>query len=409
MNRTRILFEAVVGSRAYGTHHARSDTDLKGIFVEPRDTLLSLTPPPEQVGDPKGDKVYYSLRRFLELALNANPNIIELLFMPTDCVRTVDPVFQPVLDHRRAFVTKQAYNSHVRYAQAQIKKATGQNKWINNPQPETVPTREDFCWFVPAQTPVGAMPLRPQAISQSGIDLRECHVASLEHTPNMYRLYHYGTEAKGVFSGHQLHCQPIPIEDEATHCIGLLIFNEQAYDRARRDHRNYWTWRKERNAARWETQENGQIDYDAKNMMHMFRLMLSTEHILKEGQPLVRIEGDSLAFLKSILAGEHSHAELLTRAETLLHSTPTLCLSMDPRIHEHAAHLFSRHARSGTRPRGDRRLDTRTDCLQDRSKRSRTHSVAQRRCSMAGRQPRLCHRKGKRTKFPQAEQKRWTA
>ncbi|MGJ8638628.1 MAG: DNA polymerase beta superfamily protein [Opitutaceae bacterium] len=317
IDRTRIVFESIVGSHAYGTQHANSDEDIKGIFIEPMDSLLTLTELPEQINDAKGDIVYYSLRRFLELALSANPNIVELLFMPEDCVRTVAPCFRPIIEQRDLFITKQAYVSHVRYAQSQIRKAKGQNKWVNNPQPEQPPTRLDFCWFVPNDVPKNEAPLRPKTLEDAGINLAHCHVASMEHTPNVFRLYHYGSSAKGVFRGKTLTCEPIPIEDETTHCIGLLIFNEQAYTRAKKDHQNYWTWRAQRNERRWETQENGQIDYDAKNMMHMFRLMLSAENILEHGAPIVRFEGETLAFLKEVLAGAFSHTSLLGKADTL--------------------------------------------------------------------------------------------
>lgn len=317
IDRSKIIFETIVGSRAYGTHHAQSDEDIKGIIIEPTNELLTLEKPIEQINDAKGDIVYYTLRRFLELALGANPNIIELLFMPDECVRHIHPVFQPILDQRHLFITKQAYISHVRYAQSQIKKAKGQNKWVNNPQPELAPGLMDFCWFVPLESEDGEAPLRPKPLADTSMKLEECHASSMEHTPNVFRLYHYGPEAKGVFRGKSITCEAIPIEHESTHCVGLLIFNEQAYARAIKDHQNYWTWRKHRNVNRWQTQENGQIDYDAKNMMHMFRLMLSAESILQKGLPIVRFDGEALNFLKDVLAGAFSHETLLEKAEVI--------------------------------------------------------------------------------------------
>jgi predicted nucleotidyltransferase len=86
-NRPSIIFESVVGSQAYGTSLPESDEDIKGIFAVSAGEYLNLESPPSQLSDEKGDKVYYSIRRFLELAATANPNIIELLFMPPDCIR----------------------------------------------------------------------------------------------------------------------------------------------------------------------------------------------------------------------------------------------------------------------------------------------------------------------------------
>lgn len=335
LDRSTLIFEAVVGSRAYGTARPESDEDRKGIYVEPAQALLTLQERPSQRSDPKGDTVYFSLRRFLELALGANPNIIELLFMPEDCIRQLDPVVQPLLESRNLFVTRQAYVSHVRYAQAQIKKARGQNKWINHPQPEKPPGPLDFCWFVPAER-AGRLPYRPLPLAASGINLDECHAASLEHAPHLFRLYHYGPTARGVFRGDSVVCESIPIEDETSRCIGLLIYNQNDHERAVRDHENYWTWKANRNEERWIRQESGQLDYDAKNMMHMFRLMLSAEHILTEGQPKVRFDGPPLDFLLAILRGEFAYAELIQKADQLskrleeLHERSLLPESPDP-------------------------------------------------------------------------------
>lgn len=313
----RILFETVVGSHAYGTATPESDVDIKGIYVVPESEHLTLNPLPTQLSDAKGDTVYYSLTRFLELALGANPNIIELLFMPAEYVRRRSAGFDLLESRRSLFVTKQAYDSHVGYAQAQIRKARGQNKWVNNPQPKERPKLEDFCWLIPTPENEGTeMPYRPRPIASTGVKLSECHVAALEHSPSMYRVYQYGEGARGVIRGGKVVCESIPFDDEFDHCIGLLCVNENAFERAFRDHQNYWTWRENRNEARWQTQESGIIDYDAKNMMHTFRLLLSGESILKQGAPIVRFEGEPLKFLMDIRAGLFAYEDLIQRAES---------------------------------------------------------------------------------------------
>ncbi len=323
--RRSIIFESVVGSQAYGTALPNSDKDVKGIYVIPSSGYLSLDPPPTQVSDEKGDTVYYSLARFLELALSANPNIIELLYMPTECIQHRSPSFKILEDNRSIFITKQAYESHVGYAHAQIKKARGQNKWVNNPQPKTPPKLEDFCWLIrPLNHAAEKMPLRPKPISSTSIKLNECHVSSLEHSSNMYRIYHYGPRARGVIRGGKVVCESIPIEDEHNHCIGLLSVNETAYERAIRDHKNYWIWIENRNEDRWQTQESGDIDYDAKNMMHTFRLLLSGESILQNGYPIVRFAGEQLDFLMKIRAGQFSYDYLIDEAESKVQALKAL-------------------------------------------------------------------------------------
>ena len=336
MERKHLLFETVVGSQAYGLAGPGSDRDVKGVYVEPREALLCLEPPAAQVELDRGTVVYYALRRFLALALTANPNIIELLFMPADCVLQVDSAFEAVLRERKQFITRQAYATHVRYAEAQIRKARGRNKWINNPQPEAPPQLEQFCRVIPmapasvsAGVRAGSMPLRPVALAESGVRLEYCHVAAVEQSRELYRLYDYGEGARGVFRGGQIVCESIPIEDEAPRCIGMLLVNMDAYERAVRDHRNYWEWRANRNEARWESQESGRLDYDAKNMMHLFRLMLSAERILSEGEPLVRFSGKSRQFLLDIRNGHFAYDELIAKAEVLMQRLEQLHAASD--------------------------------------------------------------------------------
>lgn len=71
-----VLFRGIVGSRAYGTQDANSDTDVRGIFVVPSAAYARLAQPPKQVSDERNDRTYYSLVRFCELMAEANPTTI---------------------------------------------------------------------------------------------------------------------------------------------------------------------------------------------------------------------------------------------------------------------------------------------------------------------------------------------
>jgi predicted nucleotidyltransferase len=315
-----ILFECIAGSRAYGTTNAASDEDVRGIFAVPASAYLDLTRPPDQVGDDRGNTVFYSLRRVIELLAQANPNILELLFMPDDCVLRGSPEMQLLIANRNLFVSKQCADTHAGYAMSQIKKARGQNKWINNPKPETPPSKEDYCHVIPWSAAVspGAKPSRPVALNTIGWRLSEFHAAKLEHAPGSYRLYHYGPDAKGVFRGDVLACESIPESDEATHFKGLLLYNEPGWKQALVDHQNYWSWRRERNESRWKQQESGELDFDAKNMMHTVRLSLSGKSLMESGRPIVRFEGEQLALLMSIREGKRSFDEIMAIAEATL-------------------------------------------------------------------------------------------
>jgi len=306
-----ILATYLVGSQAYGTATPESDEDYRGIFILPRAAYLSIREPVNQVSDERNNTTYYTLKRFLELAATANPNIIEMLFMPPDCRVFESPLMRRLLEQRYIFITKQAYTSHISYASAQIKRARGQKKWVNNPQPEEKPSELDFCWFVPRETPENQFPYRPVPLRKSGVDLSFCSCAAMEQSGGIYRLYRYDEPARGVFRNGMLVCESIPKADENSRCIGLLIYNRTEHERGLRDHANYWDWRNRRNDARWQSQERGERDYDAKNMMHTFRLLLSGENILKHGVPIVRFEGEQLQMLLDIRNGKFRYDELI--------------------------------------------------------------------------------------------------
>lgn len=339
----KIIYEVTSGSHAYGTNVATSDRDIRGFYWNPMNDYAGLIPVKEQVNDEKNDIVYYDLKRAFELLKTANPNMIELLWIPEDCIHTFQhPIMTIMMNNKKLFISKKAYFTHAEYAFAQIKKAKGQNKKVHNPQPETMPQKEDFCWIIDLydldHVPVGTrsivrhtedfvasygstlksvkeskhFPFRPIPLKSTDIKLEECHVSSLEHVPNVYRLYDYGFKTKGVFRGDQmLCCESIPKEDEFWRMRGLLIYNQVEFERALADWRSYWDWMKNRNESRWVDQEKGLLNYDQKNMMHCFRLMLSSENILKEGEPLVRFTGDVQEHLLKIRRGEFTYEEIM--------------------------------------------------------------------------------------------------
>ena len=205
----RIIFECVAGSQAYGLNiPGKSDIDLRGIYINPIREYLGLIEPSKQISDEKNDTTYYSLKRFFELAQIANPNIIELLWMPEDCIKITSTTMEKLIANRDLFISKKCFHTHSGYAYSQIHRAKGQNKKVHNPQPEERPKKEDFCSAVlqcePEGLRGGRLPLRPRPLTElQSFDLNDYHVAALEHTTETYRLYYYGDSAKGVFRGDQ--------------------------------------------------------------------------------------------------------------------------------------------------------------------------------------------------------------
>jgi uncharacterized protein len=77
-----VIYRCVVGSRAFGLESEESDTDRRGIYLPPADLHWSLWGVPEQLENDATQETYWELRKFLILALKANPNILECLYSP---------------------------------------------------------------------------------------------------------------------------------------------------------------------------------------------------------------------------------------------------------------------------------------------------------------------------------------
>lgn len=112
----RVIFRGVTGSRAYGTNRAGSDEDVRGVFLVPPVEYALLCAPPPQVADERNDRVYYSLRRFAELAAGSNPNALELFWLPPDCILFDTPRFARLRANRSLFLSRRAVDTHIGYA-----------------------------------------------------------------------------------------------------------------------------------------------------------------------------------------------------------------------------------------------------------------------------------------------------
>lgn len=307
-----VIFRGIWGSRAFGTAVPGSDTDIRGVFVPPPALYATLAGVEEQVAADRNNTVYYAVRRLCELLSQSNPTVLELLWLPDECVLRRTPAWDLLVENRALFVTRRAVASHSGYAVAQIKKARGANKRVWNPQPPEPPTPGDHCsWIGDARGP--AVPL-----AAAGVDFSRCKMARLSRgtSADLYAVYLFDAPTGGLFRDGQPVVSDVA-KSEAGRRIGILAFDKQAFEIAKRRHSQYWEWRRDRNESRWRSQENGEMDYDAKNMMHLVRLLFSGVNIVETGAPLVRFEGERLDTLMSIRRGECSFDEIMALATDL--------------------------------------------------------------------------------------------
>ncbi|MEV2248168.1 nucleotidyltransferase domain-containing protein [Streptomyces sp. NPDC049970] len=118
--REHTVYSCVMGSRAFGLATDGSDTDRRGVFVAPTPLFWGFTKPPAHVDGPGEEQFSWELERFCELALRANPNVLECLHSPL--VEHIDDTGRELLGLRGAFLSRRAHETYVRYAMGQRRK-----------------------------------------------------------------------------------------------------------------------------------------------------------------------------------------------------------------------------------------------------------------------------------------------
>lgn len=115
-----ILYDAQVGSRAYGLHRLDSDEDRKGFYVAPLPMLLGLHTPPEQINRPDVDHVYYEVGKFCRMVLAGNPSILEALWSPR--LFWYAPDARPIVELRERALSRRLVATYGGYAHEQFKR-----------------------------------------------------------------------------------------------------------------------------------------------------------------------------------------------------------------------------------------------------------------------------------------------
>lgn len=115
-----VIYRCVIGSRAYGLDHDESDTDRRGIYLPPCDRQWSLYGVPEQLENEERQECYWEIGKFLNLALKANPNVLEVLYSPL--VEEATQLARELLDQKSMFLSRLVYQTYNGYVISQFKK-----------------------------------------------------------------------------------------------------------------------------------------------------------------------------------------------------------------------------------------------------------------------------------------------
>ena len=139
----------LAGSKLYGNSTPQSDTDLRGIFIAPKETKLGLLGAVEQLEgidvykslkkaglelEETQDIVIYEISRFAKLAADSNPNIFDTLcFDYTNPKYTVyiDDRGKELIDNRKLFMSSRLKFTFSGYAISQLAKIKNRDKYLN--------------------------------------------------------------------------------------------------------------------------------------------------------------------------------------------------------------------------------------------------------------------------------------
>lgn len=324
----RTILLTVAGSRAYGMHTETSDLDVKGVFVPPLKYYFGLQKI-EQLSSEEHLSSYnmalptwaanvkakhgmegtvFEIRRFLDLASSANPNILDVLFS-----RNCDVIVESQLGfllrkERRRFLTKKCLQTFLGYAVAQSRRIETHRKWLLDP-PDHEPTREEF--GLPKQD---AYPQEQVAAAMSAVrkqvDRWNIDFADAEESTKIFILEqvhrHLAEIGVGLEEKHSAAGQILGIETDFMD----LVHKQRQYTQATEMWAAYQAWSTGRNKKRKGMEEN--VGYDCKHGAHLYRLTMAARTIFETGDLQVY---NPDPFLIKVRNGEVRFEELMEKFE----------------------------------------------------------------------------------------------
>jgi hypothetical protein len=361
----RTLLLTVAGSHAYGMATPESDLDIRGVAVAPlgyytgflhrfqqtsvpgdfywqrlreiwshQDLVFHLNKWPE--AEHAKDFQVMDIQKFCKLASDGNPNVLEQLFLPYDCIIGMRVAFTRIWRMRDVFLSKKVRHTFAGYAYSQIKRIRGHRRWLQDP-PKKPPERGDF--GLPASS---LIPKDQWQAAESMVQKRieEWMLNPEEEIPVtvLTRMQEALTDLVATISHDQdpelvmfrAAGRQLGLDDNFIH----LLDCERRFRAAKRDWKQYQTWLLERNPARAEME--ARFGYDCKHAAHVVRLSRCCEELLTTGQLHVDRRGRDADELLAIRRGAWTYekleefAEAIDRRMDVLYKDPKCPLPHEP-------------------------------------------------------------------------------
>jgi hypothetical protein len=259
---SELVFMTIAGSKMYGTSTPQSDTDKRGVCVPPKNVVMGFARSFNEQQVPGEDTTIFALMKFMALVTENNPNIMELLYAPDDCILTTSPTWEKLRERRDAFLSAKCYHTFTGYAHNQLKRIRSHREWLRDP-PTHKPTRVEF------------------GLGESGQGVREL--------------------SRGIDVAEISKDAMLVIEREKQHKAALTRWNQ------------YQEWKETRNPARAELE--AKYGFDTKHAAHLVRLLRMGHEVLTQGKLIVR-RPDAEELL-AIRRGCYSYDQLMEMVDAL--------------------------------------------------------------------------------------------
>ncbi len=266
----KVIFECHAGSRLYGTATDGSDVDIRGVFIPSEEYFLGFLHTIEQVETKTEDRVHFDIRKFLKLASECNPNIVELLFVPKEACSVITEEWALILDKKELFLSKKARWTFSGYAVSQLHRIKRHRSWLLHP-PKAQPLRSDF-----------GLPMDRTLVTKDQLGA----LGELTSTFN-----------KDLIEDFNLDVNTLDI-----------LQREKAFLNANKEWSSYQKWEKTRNPQRAELER--QFGYDTKHGSHLYRLMTEGKELLLTGK--ITFPRPDANVLLDIRNGKYSYDELMS-------------------------------------------------------------------------------------------------
>lgn len=151
-----ILFEGLTGSYSYGVSEDTSDMDIVGFCIPPKEIIF-----PHLTGEIFGfgtqnprfdqwqqhhikfqqkdyDITIYSIVKFFQLVMENNPNMVDTLFLPRNCVLHSTQIYERVREKRKIFLHKGSWYKFRGYAYSQLSKIKSKRNSSNPKRQQSI-------------------------------------------------------------------------------------------------------------------------------------------------------------------------------------------------------------------------------------------------------------------------------